>query len=36
MPDYIIFEGDTFATYNLLLEPYLQKFDVNELPQLFG
>lgn len=35
-PDYIIFEGDTFATYNLLLEPYLQKLDITEVPQLFG
>jgi hypothetical protein len=34
MPDYIIFKGDTIATYNLILEQYLQRNDTTE--QLFG
>lgn len=36
MPDYIIFGKDTIATYNLLLEQYLQKQDTARLEKLFG
>lgn len=36
VPDYIIFKGDTIATYNLILEQYLQKNDGKNNEQLFG
>jgi hypothetical protein len=36
MPDYIIFKGDTIATYNLILEQYLQRHDTAKTEQLFG
>jgi len=36
MPDYIIFKGDTIATYNLILEQYLQRHDTVKSEQLFG
>jgi hypothetical protein len=35
-PDYIIFNKDTIATYNLILEQYLQKQDKPETEKLFG
>jgi hypothetical protein len=35
-PDYIIFKGDTIATYNLLLELYFQKQEKADQGQLFG
>src|SRR5687767_12385693 len=36
MPDYIIFQGDTIATYNLILEQYLQRQEKTESEKLFG
>jgi len=36
IPDYIIFKGDTIATYNLILEQYLQRHDTAQTEQLFG
>jgi len=36
MPDYIIFKGDTIATYNLILEQYLQRQEKTESEKLFG
>lgn len=36
MPDYIIYKNDTIATYNLLVEQYLQKYDQMNREQLFG
>lgn len=36
MPDYIIYGKDTIATYNLLLEQYLQMFDSTKVEKLFG
>jgi len=36
MPDYIIYKNDTIATYNLLVEQYLQKQEPGVQPQLFG
>lgn len=36
VPDYIIFKGDTIATYNLILEQYLQKQEKIESDKLFG
>jgi len=36
MPDYIIFGKDTIATYNLILEQYLQKKDIATTDKLFG
>lgn len=36
VPDFIIFKGDTIATYNLILERYLQSIDTAEVNQLFG
>lgn len=36
MPDYVIYKKDTIATYNLLLEQYLQKQDTAKRSQLFG
>ncbi|TMI90416.1 MAG: hypothetical protein E6H06_17480 [Bacteroidetes bacterium] len=36
LPDYIIFKGDTIATYNLILEQYLQKQEKTESQKLFG
>lgn len=36
MPDYIIYEKDTIATYNLILEIYLQKQDSSNIDKLFG
>ncbi|MBK0379727.1 hypothetical protein [Mucilaginibacter segetis] len=36
MPDYIIYKNDTIATYNLLVEQYLQKRDQTNREQLFG
>lgn len=36
MPDYIIFKGDTIATYNLILEQYLQRRDTAKTEKLFG
>lgn len=35
LPDYIIYKNDTIATYNLLVEQYLQKLNPNE-DKLFG
>jgi len=36
IPDYIIFKGDTIATYNLILEQYLQRQEKAESEKLFG
>ena len=36
VPDYLIFKGDTIATYNLILEQYLQKNNGKNTEQLFG
>ncbi|MBB6460130.1 hypothetical protein [Flammeovirga kamogawensis] len=36
MPDYVIYDNDTIATYNLILEQYLQRLDSTETEQLFG
>jgi len=36
MPDYIIYKNDTIATYNLLVEQYLQKHQQGNREQLFG
>jgi hypothetical protein len=36
MPDYLIFGKDTIATYNLILEQYLQKHDTSKTESLFG
>ena len=36
MPDYIIYKNDTIATYNLLVEQYLQKHEQTNREQLFG
>lgn len=36
MPDYLIFKGDTIATYNLILEQYLQTKDTGKTEKLFG
>jgi len=36
MSDYIIFKGDTIATYNLILEQYLQRRDTAKTEKLFG
>lgn len=36
MPDYIIYKKDTIATYNLILEQYLQKQETSETDKLFG
>jgi len=36
MPDYVIYGKDTIATYNLILEKYLQKKDTTEVDKLFG
>ncbi len=36
MPDYIIYGKDTIATYNLILEQYLQRQDTSSKEQLFG
>lgn len=36
MPDYIIYGKDTIATYNLILETYLQKLDSTKTDKLFG
>jgi hypothetical protein len=36
MPDYIIYKGDTIATYNLILEQYFQKQEKTESEKLFG
>lgn len=36
MPDYLIYEKDTIATYNLMLEQYLQKKDKTDSDKLFG
>jgi hypothetical protein len=36
VPDYIIFRGDTIATYNLILEQYLQRQEQNPSEKLFG
>lgn len=35
MPDYVIYGKDTIATYNLILEQYLQRQDSAETEQLF-
>lgn len=35
LPDYIIYKNDTIATYNLILEAYLQKNNPNQ-DKLFG
>lgn len=35
MPDYVIYNKDTIATYNLILEQYLQRQDSTETKQLF-
>jgi hypothetical protein len=36
IPDYIIFKGDTIATYNLILEQYLQTQEKAQTEKLFG
>ncbi len=36
MPDYIIYKGDTIATYNLILEQYFQKQGRPDQGELFG
>lgn len=36
LPDYIIYKGDTIATYTLILEQYFQKQDKAEQGKLFG
>lgn len=36
MPDYVIYGKDTIATYNLILEQYLQRQDTAKREQLFG
>ena len=36
MPDYIIYGKDTIATYNLILEHYLQRQDTAKTDELFG
>lgn len=36
LPDYIIFKGDTIATYTLILEQYFQKQDKAKQAKLFG
>lgn len=36
MPDYIIYKKDTIATYNLILEKYLQNQETSETDKLFG
>ena len=36
MPDYIIYGKDTIATYNLILEQYLQGQDTAKTDKLFG
>jgi hypothetical protein len=36
MPDYVIYGKDTIATYNLILEQYLQRQDIAKKEQLFG
>jgi hypothetical protein len=36
MPDYIIYKGDTIATYNLILEQYLERQDTAKTEKLFG
>jgi hypothetical protein len=36
VPDYIIFKGDTIATYNLILEQYLQRQEQTPSEKLFG
>jgi hypothetical protein len=36
MPDYIIYRKDTIATYNLLVEQYLQHHDTTKTDKLFG
>lgn len=36
MPDYIIYGKDTIATYNLLVEQYLQHHDTSKTDKLFG
>ena len=36
MPDYIIYKKDTIATYNLILETYLQKQETSDTDKLFG
>lgn len=36
IPDYIIYEKDTIATYNLILEQYLQQQDTGKADKLFG
>lgn len=36
LPDYIIYKNDTVATYNLLVEEYLQKHEQGLQKQLFG
>ncbi len=36
VPDYIIFRGDTIATYNLILEQYLQGQEKTPSEKLFG
>lgn len=36
LPDYFIYGKDTIATYNLILEQYLQKLDTSEIDRLFG
>lgn len=36
MPDYVIYGKDTIATYNLILEQYLQRQDSANREQLYG
>lgn len=36
LPDYIIYKGDTIATYTLILEQYFQKQDKTDQGKLFG
>ena len=36
LPDYIIYKGDTIATYTLILEQYFQKQEKTDQVKLFG
>ncbi|SDI23453.1 hypothetical protein SAMN04489796_108106 [Winogradskyella thalassocola] len=36
MPDYIIYKGDTIPIYNLILEKYFQKTELEDKGSLFG
>lgn len=36
MPDYLIYKGDTFSVYNLILEKYFEKIKQTDQGSLFG